>query len=47
MSVFIECIECGFVLYALDAETPHPKHWDSCPACDGMSFEFTDDEDSR
>lgn len=43
MQKYIECVECGFVLYAMTFETADPKHWDAYPDCEGTEFEFVGD----
>ncbi|WP_263653990.1 hypothetical protein [Halomicrobium urmianum] len=41
MGEYIECVDCGFVLRAVKGDEPVPRRVESCPECDGTTFEFT------
>jgi predicted Zn-ribbon and HTH transcriptional regulator len=39
---YSECLDCGFVLKPENTTDPRPKHWSSCPGCEGEEFRFVD-----
>ena len=39
---YVECQNCGFVLATDSSVEMTPKHWDSCPDCDGTDFGLVD-----